>query len=291
MGGQKFAIIEAPSALGLRPSGVQDAPMFFRRSNLYKKLGFDFNPKEVFSEPYSSVRSDQTHMLNADSIKIYSNSLAFYVKELIKRNEFPIVFGGDSSILLGCLLGVHKAERRVGLFYLGGHQDSYPAHLSSTGEVADMAFRIAIQGDSVILNGGNLVRPEHAVLFGYRDEAECKKEGSLDMRKSGVNYYSLADITNLGADSQAKSAAHRIKKTGIKRHWIHLDVDVLNDNLMPAVDYRQPGGLKFEELGDVLDVMLENAIGMDITSYNPKLDLQGISGRKLSRILTFHLKS
>jgi arginase family enzyme len=38
--------------------------------------------------------------------------------------------------------------------------------------------------------------------------------------------------------------------------WIHLDADVLSDDVMPAVDYRMPGGLQPDELTDALAVAL-----------------------------------
>jgi arginase len=42
---------------------------------------------------------------------------------------------------------------------------------------------------------------------------------------------------------------------------------------MPAVDYRMPGGLSFEELTEVLQVLMTSpkAIGLEITIFNPSL--------------------
>jgi arginase len=36
--------------------------------------------------------------------------------------------------------------------------------------------------------------------------------------------------------------------------WIHLDADVLDDEVMPAVDYRLDGGLSFSDLSELLRV-------------------------------------
>jgi arginase len=38
----------------------------------------------------------------------------------------------------------------------------------------------------------------------------------------------------------------QLRKRGFDRLWLHLDVDVLNDEIMPAVDSRQPDGLSSE---------------------------------------------
>jgi arginase len=58
---------------------------------------------------------------------------------------------------------------------------------------------------------------------------------------------------------------------------MHLDADVLDDALMPAVDYRMPGGLSWEELTTILQVAIGSgrAIGLNITIFNPELDSNG----------------
>ena len=58
---------------------------------------------------------------------------------------------------------------------------------------------------------------------------------------------------------------------------MHLDADVLDDAVMPAVDYRMPGGLSWKELATVLQVAIASgrAIGLNITIFNPKLDTDG----------------
>jgi arginase len=49
---------------------------------------------------------------------------------------------------------------------------------------------------------------------------------------------------------------------------------VLNDEVMPAVDYRMPDGLWPEELTEALAVVLASplAVGMEVTIYNPTFD-------------------
>jgi len=59
--------------------------------------------------------------------------------------------------------------------------------------------------------------------------------------------------------------------------WIHLDADVLDDLIMPAVDYRLPGGLTFSELSNLLRLLLMSgkAVGVSVTIFNPTLDKDG----------------
>jgi len=67
---------------------------------------------------------------------------------------------------------------------------------------------------------------------------------------------------------------------------------VVSDELMPAVDYRIPDGLSWDELRTVLRTALASgrAVGIEITIYNPALDADGSSGRGLARTLIDALK-
>ena len=64
--------------------------------------------------------------------------------------------------------------------------------------------------------------------------------------------------------------------------WIHIDADVLDDSIMPAVDYRLNGGLSFDELSELLKIIVESgrSVGMDITIFNPNLDPDGLIARR-----------
>ena len=71
--------------------------------------------------------------------------------------------------------------------------------------------------------------------------------------------------------------------------WLHLDADVLDDDIMPAVDYRQPGGLAPAELVTLLKLARRSGrlSGMSVAIYNPALD----SGAEAARTLVDALLS
>ena len=56
---------------------------------------------------------------------------------------------------------------------------------------------------------------------------------------------------------------------------------------MPAVDFRVPGGLSWNELEAALRVALASgkAVGLEVTIYNPRLDEDGSAGRGLVDVL------
>jgi arginase len=52
---------------------------------------------------------------------------------------------------------------------------------------------------------------------------------------------------------------------------------------MPAVDYRMPGGLSWDELTTILRAAMAGgqAVGLELTIFNPRLDLDGSLVRHL----------
>ena len=103
-----------------------------------------------------------------------------------------------------------------------------------------------------------------------------------------INAIEFVDVQRLGFQNAASLGIETLLKDELSGFWIHLDADVLNDSIMPAVDYRLPGGLTFSELSDLLRLLLKSkkAVGISITIFNPTLDKDGsIASNLLSSIV------
>ena len=115
---------------------------------------------------------------------------------------------------------------------------------------------------------------EDVVVFGYRDASEQLAYGSPPL-PGEMKSFDLAQIRSRGVDAAAHDAImHLTRHRGPGAFWIHLDADVLHDTIMPAVDYRLPDGLSWDELAATIRIAMasQRAIGLEITIYNPKLD-------------------
>jgi arginase len=98
----RFAIIDAPSILGLRPTGVEYLPAALKDAGLLKKLNSEY-VGEVSPPEYDSNRDKDTLLLNPEAIKQYSRQLADVVTTVLRMKRFPLVLGGDCSIVIGNL--------------------------------------------------------------------------------------------------------------------------------------------------------------------------------------------
>lgn len=277
----QFTIIDAPSILGLRPTGVQHLPDALKAAGLMNELRAQYNGR-VFPLPYSSERDKSTLLLNPDSVRSFSLQLADAVTFALHKKLFPLVLGGDCSILIGNLLALRRLGR-YGLFFIDGHADFYQPEASPTGEVADMDLAIVSgRGPDILTNIDGLkplVQDQDIIVFGYRDAEQSAGAGSQDVHDTTMHVFDLQYVRKSGMISTAASeAAEILVNDELDGFWIHLDADVLDDSIMPAVDYRLGGGgFNFTELSGLLKTLVISgrAVGMDITIFNPLLDLDG----------------
>jgi arginase len=291
----QFAIIDAPSTLGLRPTGVQYLPEALKAAGLMKKLKAEYEGR-VLSLPYNPQRDKYTTLLNPDTIRAFSLQLAEKVISVLHKKQFPIVLGGDCSILIGNLLALKQMgssnSSRYGLFFIDGHTDFYQPEASLTGEVADMDLAIVSGRGPDILTDIEGLKPlvldQDIVVFGYRDGDQAASYGSQDVYETNMHVFDLEKVHTLGITHAASLAIEKLMNDDLAGFWIHLDVDVLDDEIMPAVDYRLDGGLSFSDLNELLKIILGSkcAVGMDITILNPLLDVDGsITHRFVSSIV------
>lgn len=284
--GPRYVIIDAPSILGLRNTGVQDLPEALKKAGLMDRLNATFAGRVQPLMHYDPTRDPITHLLNGTSIALFSKDLSKIVNIEIEKNNFPIVLGGDCSILIGVLLGLRRIGR-YGLFFIDGHSDFYQPQASTTGEVADMELAFVSGRGPDILSNIDGLKPlmleNDIVVFGYRDAEQSTSYGSHNVRDTCMQVLDLSDVRNLGIIKAASlTVSNLLTSEDLSGFWIHLDADVLNDRIMPAVDYRLGnGGLEFSELSYILKILIssQKAIGMTITIYNPNLDSSGSIAR------------
>jgi arginase len=285
---RELAIIEAPSVLGLRPCGVQDLPAALLDAGLRGVPGAVVTGR-VDPPAYDERRDPATGVLNAHGIAQYAAGLADVVGAALARGSFPVVLGGDCSIILGNLLALRR-RGRYGLLFVDGHTDFYQPEAEPNGEAASMDLALATgRGPRVLtdLDGrGPLVRDEDVVAFGFRDTAESAEAGMQPL-PPGLHTIDLDGVRDCGVAAAARQAVDRLAADGRAGFWVHLDADVLDDSVMPAVDYRLPGGLTWDELESVLRTALSSgrATGLDVTIFNPRLDSDGQLAVRLAECL------
>jgi arginase len=203
--------------------------------------------------------------------------LADRVGALVEDGSFPLVLGGDCSILLGSMLAL-KRRGRFGLAFFDAHSDfRHPGKAAPIEAAAgeDLALVIGLGDERLTdLDGlGASVRRQDVVLLGVRDADPDLAE----IRALGMNAYTASDIVNACSDSIAAQALSRLEHASLDGFWIHCDLDVVDGAVLPAVDSPEPEGLDYVTLAALLRALSGSpkAIGAQITIFDPDLDPAG----------------
>jgi arginase len=285
---RNYAILEAPSILGLKPTGVETLPAKLLQLGLAERTQARCAGR-VPTLPYGTERDPATGTLNAQAIAHWSPTLADGVEEILDAGEFPLILGGDCSILLGSMLAL-KRRGRYGLLFIDGHADFYQPEVNPNGEAASMELAFATGYGPELLTDiekcGPLVRVDDVCAFGFRDADEQIKFGSQPL-PANLRAFDLQAVRDLGLDNAITPMVRHLTRDELDGFFIHVDADCLDDEVMPAVDYRLPDGMSWKELERTLHAALATgkAVGLELTIFNPKLDVDGSAAQGLVEML------
>jgi arginase len=285
-------LISAPSILGLKPTGVEKLAESFLAGGLSTAIKATL---PVISVPalnslYHRERDPETNCLNAKPIRAFSIVLGKVVAETIQSNRFAMVLGGDCSILLGIMAGL-KSKGTYGLIFLDAHADFYEPEKSLSGEAADMDLALVTGRGPELLTNINDAKPyvkdENVIHIGQRDLEETKKYGSQNIQDTAIPCWSFSKIEKAGMEKVVAQTLSRLYQLKVDGFWIHFDTDVLADEINPAVDYRLPGGLLFDQVELLLGSLLGSGkmAGMSISIYNPNLDKDAVVSKNIIQSL------
>jgi arginase len=216
----------------------------------------------------------------------YTSRLADRIGTLVDEGKFVVLLGGECSNLLGPALAL-KRRGRYGVVYLDGHSDfrtvDNDAYVGAAGGEALALVTGRGQDDLTELEElGPYVRDTDAAMLGYRED-----EAYLDsLREAGIADWSALDIMK-DPGKAASSVLKTMERDELDGFWVHLDVDILDAKVMPAVDSPDPGGLQHEHLRQLLQPILasEKCVGFDVGIFDPDLDPDGRYAAELTDTL------
>ena len=288
-------VVGAPSNLGLRPlrpghvPGARRAPGVLRAHRIVERLGAH-DRGDVVAPDYDPSPDAATGYRNGAGLVAYTPRLAERIGASIDDARFALVLGGDCSVLLGGALAL-KRRGRYGLLFIDGHSDFYftrkPRPMSAAG--MDLALATG-HGPDALVGIDNLkpyFREDDTVVFAYRDIGTPDEVETERFENAAFERQPIEQVRAKGIAASMREALRRLENPDLRGFWIHLDVDVLDPKLMPAVDSLDPGGLAFEELEEILATALASphVVGMELDIYDPDLDPDGHLAERLVAML------
>src|SRR5687768_12610332 len=116
MPNRSYAILEAPSTLGLATDGVELLSGRLLDLGLAERIRAR-RAGRLAVPPRDPTPDPDTGTLNAKAIAAWSPELADAVEAVLDADEFPVVLGGDCTIVLGSMLALRR-RGRYGLLFI-----------------------------------------------------------------------------------------------------------------------------------------------------------------------------
>ncbi|MFG2888995.1 arginase family protein [Streptomyces sp. NPDC048248] len=293
---RRTVLIDAPSNLGLRPPAPGAVPGCYklagalRDQGLLRRLGAQEGGVVVPPRYDLGQWQEGEGDFHADAIAGYTRRLAERVEKHVRDGAFPVLLGGDCSILLGAVLALRRLGR-YGVAYLDGHGDfRHPGNTEVAGPVGAAAgegvAQITGRGQADLTDIDGLrpyVRDTDISVLGIRDADEDQPE----LTGLGIRHAPVGVIRRRGAGTVAREALRRLQHPPLDGFWLHLDADVLDPSVMPAVDSPDPDGLRTDELRALLGPLAASprCVGVDVTIYDPDRDPEGAGAALLADLL------
>jgi arginase len=272
-----------------RALGQAEAPSRLRDAGLSASLpGARVTSDIVVSEP-DPTRGRLAGFLNERALLEMAEAVYARVRAALQAGRFPLLHGGDCSVLLGAVPAVRDVCGTAALLFVDGHEDATTMEQSTTGEAANMeiALLLGMTGQRVtepMRSRLPVLRPETIAMLGQRD-ANYRREIGVSSIADRVLLHGAEELRRDLEQLAAQAAAHVAAQAS--GWWLHIDLDVLDGNEFRACgaagDPSMPQGLTWAELADITRAALQTdgCRGWSIGVYNPDLDPEGEDAHRI----------
>jgi arginase len=280
-----WTVIGAPIDSGGDMDAEVLAPAALRDAGLVERVGAR-DSGDVAAGLRDRHRDANTGVIGVDDLVRFSQELRARVAAVAAAGERPLVIGGDCSFLIGLFAGLRDAGVRPGLWFIDGHADFYDGRSSPSGEAADMELAILTGHGPDILTGlagdAPLVDPQEVMIIGHRPESlDADVAEELGFVPDAIDRVDSATIRERGGAAVGRDAAERMSH--LDSVWVHLDLDVLDAGVFPAVSYPQEAGIDWDQLIAIVERLVDPRppLGVSIADLNPGRDADGHLARQV----------
>ncbi|MCR5289391.1 MAG: arginase [Treponema sp.] len=206
--------------------------------------------------------------------------LAHELEQSVASQQFPLVLGGDHSILLGTLAGLaaayQKRNIKLGVLYVDAHADFNTDETTPSGNIHGECLAASCgYGLPELTNvyfAGQKVDPANVCFVGSRDLDPGEK---LLMKKAGVTVFSMSDIDRQGFPAILKQVTQFFKERVDAVH-VSFDMDVLDPMFAPGTGIPLAAGMTNREALLLMEEMYNTGLvhSAEIVEVNPVLDIR-----------------
>lgn len=279
---RRVAVLGAPMDLGSARRGVDMGPSAIRYSGLLDRLAAmgcvveDHGNISVELRELAPLEDEKARYL--PEILDSCADVAARVRAVAAEGAFPIVLGGDHSVAMGTLAGLHAAFGTGGVVWVDAHGDVNRPETTPSGNVHGMPLAAALGACGFSLDGfepAPWVDPARVAIVGARSLDEGEKDLIRDL---GIRVLTMADIDRRGIAAVMRDAIETARGPG----FVHLsfDADACDPEIAPGVGTPVRGGLSYREAHLAMELLAEAQVlsALEFVEVNPILDLANATG-------------
>jgi arginase len=288
----KVGILGVPYNVGWKGEGIDKGPQALRNAGLAERLGkvacvvTDLGDIQADLPPYDD---SNPKLLNPRQVVALCRVLASRVEKMCRDGYFPLILGGEDSVLMGIIEGLKRGlKKRIGLIYFDAHGDFNTPETTPSGLIGGMNVAVVAGRGTEMLTKMFGYAPqlpeENIALFGVRDLDPPEK---IALKDSRVHLYSRAKIRELGIEAAMNDALGRLQ-TACDQVYIHVDLDVLDEDAMKAQILPVLDGLSLSETSSAIRMARATGKlqGIAIMVFNPLKDPEGLEARKVTELIS-----
>lgn len=269
----KTILVGAGSDLGVHIDGAHLGPtqLLNDLNNFYKgeKISFIQDENIIKSRNLSDRRKNE-YEIDKFNTKLYNTIL-----EKMKQDYFPILIGGDHSVVVSSALADAAINENIGIIWIDAHPDYNTFETTITGNIHGLPLA-AINGyknnELRYFHKGKVIQAAKTVVVGARAIDEKEKE---NIKYSGITVFTTKDIKEQGVEKIMEQA---FKIAGERAKSIHIsyDLDVIDPEVAPGVSIPEFDGINEEEamkINEFILKKLDKISSYDLVEFNPLRDV------------------
>jgi arginase len=237
-------------------------------------------------------RAPGSGLMNEAALLALVEALREHVGAALAAGHFPVVYGGECSVLLGAVSALRDHQGCAGLVFVDGHEDTTPLDVSPDGEAANMevGLLLGITGQlapAPLRRHLPALEPAALAMLGPRDHALRRTLNLASLADRGV-FFRGNEMIAAGPAQVAREAVEHVRDIA-PAWWLHTDLDVLAQSIFTAGrvpdDEDEPGGLDWTQLTELTAAALAcgGCAGWSIAIYDPEQDPDGTEARRIVR--------
>ena len=255
-----LTLIPSPFFLDQHRQGMGRAPETLLAAGLVGALENDGHSVNVAERAVDLGDGDRLTLMGR-----HLATLAEAVADARGAGRLPVILGGDCTLSIGVVAGLRRAlSEDFGIAWFDAHGDFNTPDTTISGFLGGMPLACCCgRGLETLREATRLTQPmneAYVAILGVRDLDPAEKD-LLD--STPVRRYAPDELAKFRAEARPT--------------YLHFDIDVLDPQYAPGVNYPTPNGLTPEVALVAARLIRPHLAALSLTAVDPEIDPTGLT--------------